>query len=60
MGQAKTTIEMGRPMKAMGSRLDRLWIMPNLKGIVRLFRVQCSRRLEIGRDEVIKSFLKII
>jgi hypothetical protein len=35
MGQTKTTIEMGRPKKAVGSCPDRPWIMPNLKGTVR-------------------------
>jgi hypothetical protein len=59
VGRAKTTIEMGRPKKAMGSRLDRPWIMPNLKGNVRLSRVRCSRRPGIVQDEVIESFLKI-
>jgi hypothetical protein len=59
VGWAKTTIEMGRPKKTVGLRLDHSWIMPNLKGTVRLSRVRCSRRPEIGRDEVIESFLKI-
>jgi hypothetical protein len=58
VGRAKTTIEMGRPNKAMGSRSDRPWIMSNLKVVVRLSRARCPQTPEIDRDEAIKFSLR--
>jgi hypothetical protein len=44
VGRAKTTIEMGRPKKAMGSHPDRPRIMRNLKGAIRLSRADALKR----------------
>jgi hypothetical protein len=58
VGRAKTTIEMGRPKKAMGSRPDRPWIRCNLEGAVRLSLARRSQTLEIDQDKAIGSSLR--
>jgi hypothetical protein len=58
MGQAKTTIEMGRPKKAMGSSPDHPWIMRNLKGVVLLSHARCPQTPEIDRDEAVRFSLR--
>jgi hypothetical protein len=58
VGWAKTTIEMSRPKKAMGSCLDRPRIMRNLKGVVRVSRVRRPQTREKDRDEAVGFSLR--
>jgi hypothetical protein len=58
MGRAKTTIEMGRPKKAMGSRPDRPQIWHNLEGAIHLSRARHPQTPEIDRDEAFGSSLR--
>jgi hypothetical protein len=58
VGRAKTTVEMGRPKKVMGSRPDCLWIISNLEGVVRLSRARRPQTPEIDRDEAIGFSLR--
>jgi hypothetical protein len=58
VGWEKTTIEMGRPKKAMGSCPDHPRIMRNIKVVVRLSRARRPQTPEIDRDEVIGFSLR--
>jgi hypothetical protein len=58
VGRAKTTIEMGRPKKAMGSCPDRPQIMCNLKGIARFSRVRRPQTPEIDWGEAVGFSLR--
>jgi hypothetical protein len=58
MGWEKTTIEMGQPKKAMGSRPDRPWIMRNLERGVRLSHARHPQTSGIDRDEAIGFSLR--
>jgi hypothetical protein len=58
MGQEKTTIEMGRPKKAMGLHPDRPQIMRNLEGVVGISRARRPQTTGIDRDEAIVFSLK--
>jgi hypothetical protein len=58
VSRAKTTIEMGRPKKAMGSSPDRPQVMRNLKGAVHLSHARRPQTLEIDRDEAVGFSLR--
>jgi hypothetical protein len=58
VGRAKTTVEMGRSKKVMGSCSDRLWIRRNLKGVVRLSHARRPQTPEIERDKAIEFSLR--